>query len=64
MFKGMVQKTRHLQAMGYRVGVVWISEWNQLETLEERREYIRKLVGKSNRQNTAFSPDTVNENYV
>jgi len=44
MFRGAVQKMRHLQAMGYRPAVVWMSEWNGLDTEEERRAYLRAAV--------------------
>jgi len=56
MFRGAVQKMRHLGAMGYRPAVVWMSEWNALETQEQRNEYLRAALGAPGRRSTAFSP--------
>uniref|UniRef100_A0A7S1L8G7 RAP domain-containing protein n=1 Tax=Alexandrium catenella TaxID=2925 RepID=A0A7S1L8G7_ALECA len=56
MFRGAVQKMRHLSAMGYRPAVVWMSEWNALETQQQRSEYLRTALGAPGRRSTAFSP--------
>mmetsp|Transcript_15239 Transcript_15239/g.32878 ORF Transcript_15239/g.32878 Transcript_15239/m.32878 type:complete len:1056 (+) Transcript_15239:194-3361(+) len=61
MFRDSVQKIRHLQAMGYRTVVVWLSEWNELESEDARRAYLRMAVGSPSRQNVAFSPSTAVE---
>eukprot|EP00440_Ansanella_granifera_P065547 gb/GFBE01071084.1/.p1 GENE.gb/GFBE01071084.1/~~gb/GFBE01071084.1/.p1 ORF type:complete len:1164 (+),score=235.66 gb/GFBE01071084.1/:1-3492(+) len=57
MFRGAVQKIRHLQAMGYRPVVVWMSEWNGLATEEERRACLRAALG----QPGAFRPASAEE---
>ncbi|CAJ1457116.1 unnamed protein product [Effrenium voratum] len=41
MFKGAVQKVRHAQTMGYRPCIIWMSDWNELKTEEERRQYLK-----------------------
>jgi len=70
MFRGAVQKIRHLQAIGYRPAVVWMSEWNCLKTLEERREYLRDVIATSGggaddaRQKAAFIPSSEQDAYV
>lgn len=55
MFRGAVQKLRHVQTMGYRPCVIWLSEWNQLETEAARREYLRAAVSDY----AAFTPSAV-----
>ncbi|CAE7899330.1 KIF3A, partial [Symbiodinium sp. KB8] len=55
MFRGAVQKLRHVQTMGYRPCVIWLSEWNQLETEAARREYLRAAVSDY----VAFTPSAV-----
>lgn len=60
MFRGAVQKMRHLQAMGYKPAVVWMSEWNSLST-EERADCLRTAVGALDRRSAAFSPATAEE---
>jgi len=59
MFRGAVQKIRHLQAMGYRPVPIWMSEWRLLQTQAERSRYLRAAVGSSGEQtaSVAFSPD-------
>eukprot|EP00929_Paragymnodinium_shiwhaense_P107938 TRINITY_DN7428_c0_g1_i1.p1 TRINITY_DN7428_c0_g1~~TRINITY_DN7428_c0_g1_i1.p1 ORF type:complete len:558 (+),score=126.57 TRINITY_DN7428_c0_g1_i1:317-1990(+) len=64
MFRDSVQKLRHLQAMGYRPAVVWMSEWNALTTKEERQEYLRAAVGSPGHRNMAFSPSSETDAYV
>lgn len=56
MFRGSVQKMRHLQAMGYRTAVVWMSEWTELPSEEAQREYLRTALGAPGPLSTAFSP--------
>jgi len=63
MFRGTVQKIRHLQAMGYRPAVVWMSEWNALTTQEERVAYLRTACGGHGRQGAAFSPGAEEDAY-
>eukprot|EP00931_Biecheleriopsis_adriatica_P046932 TRINITY_DN27012_c0_g1_i1.p1 TRINITY_DN27012_c0_g1~~TRINITY_DN27012_c0_g1_i1.p1 ORF type:complete len:1148 (+),score=248.42 TRINITY_DN27012_c0_g1_i1:73-3516(+) len=57
MFRGAVQKMRHLQAMGYRPAVIWMSEWNSLASEEERRACLREAI----RQPGAFRPASAEE---
>jgi len=61
MFRGAVQKLRHLQAMGYRPAVVWMTEWNKLASQEDRSEYMRAALGAMTRRSAAFSPATAEE---
>jgi len=61
MFRGSVQKTRHLQAMGYRTAAIWLSEWTALETAEQRQAYLRTALGTPGRQNATFSPNAAEE---
>jgi len=61
MFRGAVQKMRHLQAMGYKTAVVWMPEWNALETEEQRSAYIEAVLGTTGPQSTAFSPSSSEE---
>lgn len=64
MFRGAVQKMRHLQAMGYKTSVVWMSEWNALETEEQRQEYLSLALGAPGPQSTAFSPSSSEEQAI
>eukprot|EP00927_Polykrikos_kofoidii_P043364 TRINITY_DN37437_c0_g1_i1.p1 TRINITY_DN37437_c0_g1~~TRINITY_DN37437_c0_g1_i1.p1 ORF type:complete len:1206 (+),score=153.05 TRINITY_DN37437_c0_g1_i1:77-3694(+) len=64
MYRGTVQKIRHLQAMGYRPAVVWMSEWNNLSTQEQRRQYLRDAIGTPGRRSAAFSPSAEQDAYV
>jgi len=61
MFRGAVQKMRHLVAMGYRPAVIWMSEWNQLKSSKERNAYLRAAVDAVGPRNAAFSPSTAEE---
>lgn len=61
MFHGSVQKMRHLQAMGYRTAVIWMSEWNSLETKEERLAYMQAATGTQGRRTAAFKPSSAEE---
>lgn len=63
MYRGAVQKVRHLQSMGYKVAVVWMHEWNRLSNDEERRAYLRNACGASGRGSTAFSPAAEEDAY-
>merc|ERR1712217_366181 len=64
MFRGAVQKMRHLQAMGYKTAVVWMSEWNALETEDQRRQYLSTALGAPGPQSTAFSPSSSKEQAI
>lgn len=65
MFRGAVQKVRHLQAMGYRPAVVWMSEWNALTTVEERGKYLRAAIDPvPGQQSAAFSPSPEQDAYA
>lgn len=64
MFRGAVQKMRHLQAMGYRTAAVWVSEWNALQTDEARTKYLRDAVNVGSAQSTAFTPVLSEDTYM
>lgn len=57
MFREAVQKMRHLQAMGYRPAVIWMSEWNTLSSEEERVAYLRTALGEP----ASFRPASAEE---
>lgn len=61
MFRGVVQKMRHLIAMGYRPAVIWMSEWNQLKSSNERNAYLRAAVDAVGPRSAAFSPSSAEE---
>lgn len=61
MFRGAVQKMRHLQAMGYRTAAIWMSDWKRLETQAQRSEYLRVALGAPGPTSTAFSPSSSEE---
>lgn len=61
MFRESVQKLRHLQAMGYRTAVIWMSEWNSLQSKEERLACLQAATGLQGRRNAAFRPSSAEE---